>query len=230
MVTFSCTDGTDLCIQTSGPPSIQAGEMKACAMFPGMTFAMTPCPTAGSLGCCVDADGMQEQCAYSSMELFAVQGFCKSPQTWAGPEGGVAPEAGAGDVAAEAASGVTAFIGTWSRSGTESTVCPGGTTMSSFTGNLLIGRGLATDTVIGTQPDGCMITYTVSGNVATATPGQSCNITTEGGVAETITVTTHTLTLSADGLTLMAQGSDTIDKTMTMTMCTRTSTGTLTKQ
>ncbi|HTQ44729.1 MAG TPA: hypothetical protein VMI75_18335 [Polyangiaceae bacterium] len=45
-----------------------------------------------------------------------------------------------------------------------------------------------------TAPDGCVTNYSVSGNVATAAAGQVCNTTTEAGVAETITVISHTLT------------------------------------
>jgi hypothetical protein len=43
-------------------------------------------------------------------------------------------------------------------------------------------------------------------------------------------VVSHTLTLSADGGTLMSTGSSTLDKTATMTMCTLTASGTYTKQ
>jgi hypothetical protein len=75
-----------------------------------------------------------------------------------------------------------------------------------------------------------MTSYSITGNVATATAGQSCNITTEAGIAETITVTSRTLTLSADGRTLTSQGSDTIDKTATGVVCTGMSSGTFAKQ
>jgi hypothetical protein len=102
--------------------------------------------------------------------------------------------------------------------------------MNTITGNLVITLGSMPDSVTATQPDGCMTTFSVAGNVATASPtGQMCNVTTEAGVAETITVSSRTFTLSADGTSMMVMGTETIDKTATMTMCTATASGTYTK-
>ncbi len=224
--TYSCTQGADLCTQTTGPDSAQSGEQRACSMLSG-AFAVGPCATAGSLGCCIDVTGVEMQCAYSAQEAPVLQGLCNRGKTWIPPEGGVAGEGGAGGEAGVA--GAAAFVGTWSRSGMQTVTCPAGTTMSNIMGDIVVALGSASNAVVVTQPDGCMTTYSVSGNVATATAGQSCNITTEAGIAETITVTSHTLTLSADGKTLMSQGSDTIDKTTTGVTCTGMSSGTFTK-
>lgn len=57
-----------------------------------------------------------------------------------------------------------------------------------------------------------MTTYSVSGDVATAMPGQTCNVTTEAGVSETLTVMNHTLRLNAGDTTLTSSSSETIDK------------------
>ncbi|HXX68406.1 MAG TPA: hypothetical protein VEK07_14550 [Polyangiaceae bacterium] len=84
--------------------------------------------------------------------------------------------------------------------------------------------GASPGTIVGTQPDGCVTDYTVSANIATATPGQICNVTTDAGM-EKDTVVSHTLMLSADGSTLTSTSTTTIDETATMTMCTATATG-----
>jgi hypothetical protein len=219
--TYSCMQGSDLCTQTTGPDPAQAGEQKACSMLSG-TFAVGPCTTAGSLGCCIDATGVEEQCAYSAQEAPVLQGLCNHGKTWIAPDGGVASEAGV--------TGAAGFVGTWSRSGMQTVSCPTGTTMSNITGDVVIALGSGSNTIVLTQPDGCMTTYSISGDVATATPGQSCSITTEAGIAETITVTSHTLTLAANGQTLASQGGDTIDKTAAGVTCTGMSSATFTKQ
>jgi hypothetical protein len=219
-VTFSCTV-PDLCTEVVGPPSGMAGELMACNTQNG-TFGMG-CSTSGVVGCC---NGIVTQCAYSAAEAMVVQPLCaKNGRTWSAPDGGVANGAEGG------VSGAGAFVGTWARSGTQTVTCPtGNPTTTMLKGALVIALGSASGSITATQPDGCVTNYTVTGNVATAAAGQSCNVTTEAGIAETITVTTHTLTLSADGTTLMSMGTETIDKTATMTMCTAMSSGTYTKQ
>ncbi len=224
--TYSCTLGSDLCTQTTGPDPAQAGEKKACDMQSG-TFAVGPCASVGSLGCCIDATGVEEQCAYSAQELPVLMGLCNHGRTWISPEGGVESEGGSGEAGV---TGSAAFVGTWSRSGTQTVTCPGGATTSNVAGQVVVALGSGVNTLVLTQPDGCMTNYSVSGNVATATPGQACNITTEAGIAETITVTSRTLTLAADGKTLMSEGSDTIDKTASGVTCTGVSSATFTKQ
>jgi hypothetical protein len=128
------------------------------------------------------------------------------------------------------AGGAAAFVGTWARSGSQTVTCPGGVTINAISGDLLITPGTTVGTIVGMQPDDCLTTYSVSGNVASAAIGQVCNTTTEAGVAETTTVVTHTLTLSADGSTLTSVGDGTLDKTATMTMCTTMGMGTYTKE
>jgi hypothetical protein len=175
--------------------------------------------------------GVEQQCAYSAQEVAVLQALCNHGKTWIAPEGGVGGDAGvAGDSGEAGVAGAAAFVGTWSRSGMQTVTCPGGTTMSNIAGQVVITLGSGSNTIVVAQPDGCMTTYSVTGDVATATPGQSCNVTTEAGIAETITVTSHTLTLAANGQTLTSQGSDTIDRTATGVMCTGMSSATFTKQ
>jgi hypothetical protein len=214
-VTFSCTSA-DLCTEILAPPSAMAAELQVCNMQMG-TFG-TGCSTVGVIGCCVH--GIETQCSYNALEAMVDEELCaKMDGGWSMSDGG------------SVASGAGAFVGTWVRSGTQTVTCPtGAPTTSMITGNLVIALGSTTGAVTGTQPDGCVTNYVVSGNVATAAPGQACNVTTEAGIAETDTVIAHTLTMSADGMTLTSMSSETIDKTATMTMCSAMSSGTYTKQ
>jgi hypothetical protein len=208
-----------LCTQIVAPTSAMSGEQSGCSMQMG-TFSTGACPTAGAVGCC--NQGIEEQCAYTSLEASILQMTCTGPgTTWMGSDAGTSTEAG---------SSASAFIGTWARSGTQTVTCgTAAPTTSTLTGDLTIAAGSNPASIVGTIPDGCVTTYTVAGMVATATPGEMCSITTEGGVAETTTVVSHTLTLSADGMTLTSVSNSTLDKTATMTMCTSASTGTFTK-
>jgi hypothetical protein len=216
-VTFACTVGGGICTQIVGPASSMSGEQNACAMQMG-TFAVAACPTAGSFGCCKDANGIEMQCAYDPMDQQVLQGLCTNGKTW------IPTEAGSGGM------GPMAFVGTWMRSGTQTVMCPGGTTMNMIAGNLVITLGSTSDGIVGTTPNGCVTSYSVVGTTASAMAGQTCNVTTEGGIAETITVISHTLMLSPDGKTLASMSSETIDKTAMMVTCMGTSTGNYAKQ
>lgn len=219
--TFSCTLGTDLCTEVVAPPSAMAGEQQACSQQMG-TFGLG-CSPLGVVGCC--SQGVETQCVYSASEAMVVQPLCaKQGKTWSTPDGG---SSGGGDAGA---GGAGAFIGNWMRSGTQTVTCPSGTTTNAITGVLMIEIASPPDSIAAVQPDGCVTLYAVAGSVATAAPShQTCMLTTEAGVAETISLTMHTLTLSADGLTLVSMGSETIDKTTTMTVCTAMSSGTYTR-
>ncbi len=214
-VTYSCTLPGTLCTQIVAPPSDMAGEQQACAMQMGM-FAVAPCSQAGVVGCCINPDGIQEQCVYTATAGLTQSLCTQMGKMWVTPEGGSTGGAGA-------------FVGTWARSGTQTVTCPSGSTTNMISGDLVIALGPMSDTLVATQPDGCMTNYSVSSNIATAMPGQMCSITTEAGVAETITVTSHTLTLSSDGLSLVSMSTDTIVKTATGTMCMGMASGTYTK-
>jgi hypothetical protein len=214
-VTFSCTLSGIVCVQIVAPPSAMAAEKSACMG----TFSVGTCPPAGIVACC--DKGVEDDCYFAGSTLSLFQSECKG--TWTTADGGVASDDGG-------ASGAAAFVGTWARSGSQTVTCPGGTTTNAITGNLVITAGTTAATITATQPDGCATTYSVSGNVASASAGQTCNTTTEGGVAELTTVVSHTLTLSADGSTLTSVGNETLDKTATMTMCTTMGMGTYTKE
>jgi len=225
-VIYSCLlSGDDLCNQIVGTPGSASGEQSGCAALGGTTGS--GCPMTGVVGYC-DMGVGGTQYVYSASEAQIVQGLCAMMNngTWVGVDGGGGvggDSGGSGD-----SGGAAAFIGAWLRSGSQTTTCEGGSpTMITFAGTLTITAGSSPDTIIGTQPDGCVTDYTVSDNVATATPGQICNVTTDAGM-EKDTVVSHTLTLSADGATLTSTSTTSIDETATMTMCTATATGTYT--
>jgi hypothetical protein len=224
---YSCTVAGLECLQGTELPSEVAATQTACAAEMG-TYAGVPCPATGYAGCC-DKPAIQEmECFYPSQNTDLYQGLCASMKgTWVGADGGVSD---AGPTDAGVGTGAAAFVGTWSRSGTETLTCPTGTpTTSMIKGDLVITLGATDGTIIGTTADGCMTTFTVSGNVATASPGQTCNTTTDAGVAETITVNSRTLTLSADGNSVDVMGNESVDKTASGVTCTRTGSGTYTK-
>jgi hypothetical protein len=216
-VLFACTAAGIVCVDILAPESAMAAEQAACAMQ-SHTFSTGVCSSEGVEAIC--EHGVESDYYYTEASLF--QGDCATEHgTWIVPDGG---STGAD------AGGPAAFVGTWARSGTQTTTCgTSAPTMSTLSGDLVITLGMTAGTVAATQPDGCVTDYAVSGNVATAAAGQVCNETTEAGVAETVTVTSHTFVLSADGMSLMSTGSSTIDKTATGAMCTLSSSGTFTK-
>jgi hypothetical protein len=238
--TFSCTGG-GLCVSIDGPPSAQAGEQKACAMMAtSMTFTVAPCATANLIACCVQpllvADQYEKLCYYAPdytnpNSLGVVMGLCpKMKGTWVLAGGGTVEGGTVAGDAGDASVGPSSFVGTWARSASQTVTCPTGTpTTNTIAGNLVITLGTASDTIVGTTPDGCATTYTVSGDTATASAGESCTVTLDGGAQETITVTSHTLTLGAGGTTISSTSSSTIDKLATGTICTAMSSGTFTK-
>lgn len=223
-VIYSCLlASSDLCNQIVGTPGSASAEQSNCVGLLGGTSG-SGCPMTGVVGYC-DMGVGGTQYVYSAGEAQVIEGLCPMNNgTW------VTVDGGAGDGGGEVgdAGGAAAFIGAWLRSGSQTITCEGGSpSTATFAGTLTITAGSSSRTIVGTQPDGCVTDYTVSGNVATATPGQTCNVTTDAGM-ETDTVVSHTLTLSTDGLTLTSASITTIDETATMTMCTATASGTYT--
>jgi hypothetical protein len=142
-------------------------------------------------------------------------------------------DAGDASLGDGAATGAAAFVGTWARSGEFAITCPGKPESDeAITGDLLIALGGGSDSIVATQPDGCTLTYVVSGSVASAAAGQPCNSTIEGGTGSITTTVTHTLTLSSDGSSLAEASSDTVAFSLGdggSLDCTATSTGTFTR-
>jgi hypothetical protein len=140
---------------------------------------------------------------------------------------------GAGDssAATDASSTASAFVGSWSRTGTDVVICPLKTSTLAITGTSVIVLGATSGTLVETLPTGCVLNYTVSGNVASAAPGEPCSVTV-AGVASVVTTITHTLTLSPSGTTLVEASTD--DDAVTLAdggteACQDQSSGTFTK-
>jgi hypothetical protein len=125
--------------------------------------------------------------------------------------------------------GVQAFLGTWVRADTTVTTCSSDNSVTTtFGGNVVIAPGSTSGTLAALSPVGCVTSYSVDGNVATAPSGQTCNEAADGGV-QTETLETHTLILSTDGQTIGSASSSSISDPASRTTCTTTSSGTWTK-
>jgi hypothetical protein len=128
------------------------------------------------------------------------------------------------------------FVGTWARSGTSTSSCPGQQpTSSDITGTLTIALGATGDTFNATESiHSCVSSYTVAGNVATEGAGQACNFLGPKGQQETSSANNHTLTLSADGKSLALSSTGTLVigglDGGPSTTCSTTAQGTFTKQ
>ncbi len=114
------------------------------------------------------------------------------------------------------------FAGTWKwLSGTSTLTCGGQATPTQETGDITLAVGTMPNTIVGTG--GCNETFTVTGDTATASQ-QTCVQTTATGTL-TLMVISDSLVLS-DGI-LTDNGNGTAAEGATM--CTYTSTGTLSK-
>jgi hypothetical protein len=105
-----------------------------------------------------------------------------------------------------------AFVGTWARSGTTTTSCTGqAATQSALTGTLDIVQGADGNSIVSTDSvNSCVTNYSVSANVATATPGQTCTFPNAKGGQSTTTQGTHTLTLSSDGKSMVTSNASSV--------------------
>ncbi len=115
------------------------------------------------------------------------------------------------------ATGASAFIGTWNAGGSNVVTCfDQATVTQDLTGTLDITAGPSSDTVTASYPDGCQLTFTVTGNVATIAPrSMICQGAIEMGTIPTSEQSvSHSLTLSADGRTLSESGNETVTETL----------------
>jgi hypothetical protein len=151
-----------------------------------------------------------------------------------GGNDGASPGSDGGDASSGEAGGATgaaAFVGTWARSGTTTLSCPGSNPqMGMLSGNLVITIGTAAGTIVGTQPNGCMTTYSVTGNVASLTATDVCTSTGPAGGTETLTNTMHTFTLASDGKTFAEASAGMLSVGDAGAPCPYSTMGTFTKQ
>jgi hypothetical protein len=113
--------------------------------------------------------------------------------------------------------GAQAFVGTWKAGGTNIVSCfDQATVTQDLTGSLAITNGPSSDTITASYPDGCQLTFTVSGNVAMIAPrSMICQGALEMGTIPTSEESiSHSLTLSADGNTLSESGNETVTESL----------------
>jgi len=109
------------------------------------------------------------------------------------------------------------WVGSWTRAGTQVTMCGGVSTTTQLAGTVTISLGAATGTVEAsveilscpfagcTSTTNCSLLLSVTGDSATLGPGQSCAASVDGADA-TITFATGTDTLDDDTITSNATG------------------------
>jgi hypothetical protein len=118
---------------------------------------------------------------------------------------------------------VSRFVGTWTySSGMFDATCPGGlvpplsNTLAGQTVTLLAGTSSDLMATQQTAYGSCTVQLSVSGTMASAAPNQTCalNVTFAGStVPVTLTVTSWTMTSSADGSTLTTTAAGTATST-----------------
>ena len=102
------------------------------------------------------------------------------------------------------------FIGTWHpSSGTVTTTCPGaGTDTSSVTTNLIWSMGVSSDLVQTDPSTSCVLNANITGSTASGT-GAPCSFSDGSGGTATLTISSYTFALAADGQTAQENGSGT---------------------
>ncbi len=124
------------------------------------------------------------------------------------------------------------FVGSWTRVGSYIETCPGAMPVTTaLSGDLSIVLGSSANSIVATQPGGCVANYTVVGGVATAGADQPCT-TTSGSTMRVQTATSHTLTLSSDDQTIdqESMGSVVVTTNGSAQTCSWTSSGMYPKQ
>ncbi len=151
-----------------------------------------------------------------------------SPNTSAG--GGSNGTGGSNAAGGSSAAAADKFVGTWAyTSGSDNATCLGQMLMQARTGTATITKTSATTIVVVSGP--CTLTFDVSGNTATAQAGQTCPFS-QSGVSGTGTISSFTLTASADGKTAHLAGMSSVSAMvvgMNVT-CSVTTTADLQKQ
>jgi len=124
---------------------------------------------------------------------------------------------------------VSAFVGNWNSGAQQDETCTTGTHTTPLTGVLPIVAGTAADTIVTQSPNGCNLTWTVSGNTATLQANQTCTVPGSTGGTWHATFTSGGLTLNGNQLVLGDAGTAVLDISGTQVSCTFVQAGTLTK-
>lgn len=126
--------------------------------------------------------------------------------------------------------GASAFLGTWSSSGTTTwSGCPVPPSASSASDTVTIIAGPNGGITTESSNSHCNLNWTVSGTTATLVAGQSCSGTTNG-TSWTATWTSGTGTLSGGTTTWSASGTQTFSNANGSETCAFSQSGTATKQ
>ncbi|HUB05713.1 MAG TPA: hypothetical protein VMB50_01865 [Myxococcales bacterium] len=123
--------------------------------------------------------------------------------------------------------GASAFLGTYSNTGTDSwSGCAVPPASESGSATLVVVAGPSSNQIT-TEQQGCNLNWTVSGDTATLISGQTCTGTTNG-TAWTLTYASGTWALSGSTLTGTATGSQVFENTSGAETCTLSQSGTAT--
>ena len=120
-----------------------------------------------------------------------------------------------------------AWTGTWVSTASQQEVCPTGSHTTPLDGSLTIGDG-ADGELVTMPPNGCDLTWTVAGSLATLKANQTCTVPGSVGGTWMPTFTSGTMSLAGTVITLGDEGSATLTITTTQT-CSFTQSGPFTK-
>ncbi|HXX32309.1 MAG TPA: hypothetical protein VEJ89_16530 [Myxococcaceae bacterium] len=124
---------------------------------------------------------------------------------------------------------LSAWVGNWNSAAQQDENCTTGTHTTPLTGVLPIIAGPASDTIVTQSPNGCNLTWTVSGNTATLQANQTCTVPGSTGGTWHATFTSGGLTLNGNQLVLGDAGTAILDINGTQVSCTFAQAGSLTK-
>ena len=131
------------------------------------------------------------------------------------------PGGGGGDITADS------FVGSWTQTEAKQIVMCGAIPLEVDAQPMTIAKGAAANELTVVEGP-CSLKFTVSGNTASATPGQTCTIS-QTGASGTVTLTSYSITLT-DDKTGTKVGAGTVAVTSPLpASCTYTASGKLTK-
>jgi hypothetical protein len=123
---------------------------------------------------------------------------------------------------------ISNWVGSWNAAASESEICPSGNHTTDLTGTLTIAAGTAADTIVTQPPNGCDLTWTVSGTGATLVTNQTCTVPGSVGGTWHATFVNGGLTLNGNQIVLGDDGTAVYDNG-TQQNCTFTQVGTFTR-
>ncbi len=123
---------------------------------------------------------------------------------------------------------VQPYIGSWTSVGNQIETCNSAQHVTSLNGMLTITSGSSSGDVVTNPPNGCNLTWSVSGNTASLRGSQTCTVPSSVGGIWTATFTSGSLSLSGSTIGYSDQGTGVLNTGQT-TQCTFTQSGIFTK-